>query len=302
MEQNEQQQRRALEVVEATPALVKLTPEAIEVVKENINLCENLVSQVLEKDIDWGPMPGVPTPFLWDPGASKIMAAFNCYPSRKILSKTEEDKLISFTIETNLVSRQTHQVIGSGLAACSSRETKYKYRWVVRDEALHQGISIEEVDKLKKRDSKYRIPNPEYGELVNNIARMAAKRSEVDAVESLPGVSSALRKLFKGIPVKTERHKVSPREHTPEKPEKQAKRKRPIEGGWAEPKTFNDLYKICFDLYKLQPVDVLRELGVSSQMDLTITPVEALQTISAVYKDVEGTNLFEDDQDAEQIP
>ena len=58
-----------------------------------------------------------------------------------------------------------------------------------------------------------------------------------------------------------------------------------------EPKTFNDLYKICFALYKLQPGDVLRELGVSSQMDLTITPVAALQTIKELYKDVEETEL-----------
>lgn len=69
-----------------------------------------------------------------------------------------------------------------------------------------------------------------------------------------------------------------------------------------EPETFNDLYKICFALYKLQPADVLRELGVSSLMDLTITPVAALQTINALYKDKGETDLFEDDQDAEQIP
>lgn len=54
-----------------------------------------------------------------------------------------------------------------------------------------------------------------------------------------------------------------------------------------ELKTYNDVMRICFELYKLQPADVLRELGVGSQMDLTITPLEAFQTIRALYEDIE---------------
>ncbi|MBA7651591.1 hypothetical protein ES703_59410 [subsurface metagenome] len=43
---------------------------------------------------------------------------------------------------------------------------------------------------------KYRIPNPDRGELINVCAKQASKRAEVDAAESLPGVSSTLRELF----------------------------------------------------------------------------------------------------------
>lgn len=198
MEQNEQQVT-AIEVIEAAPVRIRLTPEAIEVTKQNIALCEQLVSEVLEGDIDWGHIPGVPQPCLWDPGASKIMAAFNCYPKYTVLNRIEEDNLISFTIESTLVSRQSQQPLGTGIGACSTRETKYKYRWVFEEEAISMGFNPA---ALKHREKKCQVPNPERGELVNTIAKMAAKRADVDAVQSLPGVAATLRKLFKGMPVK----------------------------------------------------------------------------------------------------
>lgn len=119
------------------------------------------------------------------------MAAFNCYPEPTILRVVENEEFISYIIQSRLISRQTGNVVGNGIAAASTRETKHKYRWAENPE--EEGYPRE---KLKKKGDKYRIPNPEYGDLVNTIVKMAAKRSEVDAAESLPGVGSALRKLF----------------------------------------------------------------------------------------------------------
>lgn len=197
MEQN--QQHTAVEVIEAAPTLIRLTPEAIEVTKQNIALCEQLVSEVLEGEIDWGQIPGVPQPNLWDPGAAKIMAAFNCYPKYTMLNRIEEDNLISFTFESTLVNRQSQQTLATGIGACSTRETKYKYRWVFEEEAISMGLNPA---TLKRREKKCQVPNPERGELVNTIAKMAAKRADIDSVQSLPGVAATLRKLFKGIPIK----------------------------------------------------------------------------------------------------
>lgn len=197
MEQN--QQHTAVEVIEAAPTLIRLTPEAIEVTKQNIALCEQLVSEVLEGEIDWGQIPGVPQPNLWDPGAAKIMAAFNCYPKYTMLNRIEEDNLISFTFESTLVNRQSQQTLATGIGACSTRETKYKYRWVFEEEAISMGLNPA---TLKRREKKCQVPNPERGELVNTIAKMAAKRADIDSVQSLPGVAATLRKLFKGMPVK----------------------------------------------------------------------------------------------------
>jgi hypothetical protein len=183
-------------VVEGKPQLVKLTDIAIETITRNIKQAERMVTGVLERDIDYGRLPGTPQPGLWDPGASKILNAFNTYPDYRVLHHVEEDNLISYTIQSVLISRDNQMVVGTGIGACSTREAKYKYRWV--PDPANYGYSEEEIKTLKLKDGKYRIANPEYGELVNTVAKMAAKRADVDAAQSLPGVGSALRKLFTG--------------------------------------------------------------------------------------------------------
>ena len=194
MEQN--RQPTSTEVVDVIPLPLRLTPQAITLVKDNLKHCELLTHDVLEKDVDYGIIPGVARDFLWDSGAAKIMAAFNCFPRYTMLKSTEDEKSISITMECSLISRQSRQVVSSGVGACSTRETKYKYRWVVNPEDW--GVPTK---GLKRRqDGKYQVPNPETGELINTMVKMAAKRADIDAVQSLPGVAAALHKLFHGLP------------------------------------------------------------------------------------------------------
>lgn len=173
-----------------------LTDEAITIIKHNIDMAQKLIYEVLEEGVDYGRIPGTPAPSLWDPGANKIASAFNVYPKYNLLRSEESDSLISYTVESTLLGRSTGMPMGTGIGAASTRETKYKYRWFTAGEAREIGYSLEQLKEFKKKDDKYRIPNPEYGELVNTIVKMASKRSDVDAVQNLPGVSSALRKLF----------------------------------------------------------------------------------------------------------
>lgn len=195
-----------------------LTEAAIQTITYDLKMAEKLTAEALEVDIDYGQIPGVAGKGLWDPGASKIMNAFRCYPRHKILYHEESDTLITWAIEAEIISRESQMVVGCGVGACSTREPKYKYRWVSKEEALRLGYTEPEIDGMKSKKRKfyqeqkpvadvveYRVTNPEYGEQVNTIMQMAAKRAETDGAKTLPGVSSALRKLFtmRGTPRKT---------------------------------------------------------------------------------------------------
>ncbi len=193
---NEEARDRAM--VETTPAALELSEQAIATVKHNIQLCEQLVKEVLEKEIDWGTIPGVQQPFLWDSGAAKIMSAFNCYPEYKVIDATIRTPHIRYTITSQLINRQSQQVIATGIGAASTKEVKHRYRWV--EDPEKEGISRKGLKQRK--DGKYRIPNPDTEDLLNTICKMAAKRADVDAAQSLPGVAATLRKLFQGIPSK----------------------------------------------------------------------------------------------------
>ena len=206
----------------ATP---KLTETAIQTITHDLTMAERLVTEALEEKIDYGQIPGVSGKGLWDPGASKIINAFQCYPRHKVLYHEETDTLITWVIETEIIHRQSQQIVGAGVGACSTREPKYKYRWVSREEATRLGYTDPEIAQLKTKKRKfrtdegkyfdvieYRVENPEYGEQVNTIIQMAAKRAETDAAKTLPGVASALRKLFSLGIKKTPRDKEKPEE------------------------------------------------------------------------------------------
>ena len=181
-----------LALTETTPVALQLSEQAIATVKHNIQLCEQLVREVLEKEIDWGTIPGVSTPFLWDSGAAKIMAAFNCYADYKVIDATIKTPHIRYTVTSQLINRSSQQVVATGIGAASTKEVKHRYRWV--EDPEKEGISRKGLKQRK--DGKYRIPNPETEDLLNTIAKMAAKRADVDAAQSLPGVAATLRKLF----------------------------------------------------------------------------------------------------------
>jgi len=178
-----------------------LTPDSIMMRKQDLALCSVLVEEVLKVGIDYGTIVGVPGKVLFDCGASQIIAAFGCYPgSRRILDLKNTDGLIAVCLEVPLINRHTQQICATGVGAASTMESKNKYRWV--DKPTEWGIDKEAVPGLKTRNQDgritYRIPNPEPGELLNTLLKMASKRAEVDAAESLPGVSSALKVLLHG--------------------------------------------------------------------------------------------------------
>lgn len=189
--------RKSGEIVKIGEApLVTLSERSIANIAHNVQMSEKLVTTLLEREIDYGRTPGTPTDGLWDAGAAKIMAGFNCYVDHQVLFHTDEENLISWCIQANIISRETQTIVGTGVGAASTKETKYKYRWV--EDPQNYGYGADEIAKMKKKDNgkRFRIENPEYGELVNTLFQMAAKRAEVDGARSMPGVGGALKKLF----------------------------------------------------------------------------------------------------------
>ncbi|MBU2052528.1 hypothetical protein KKH13_04965 [Patescibacteria group bacterium] len=190
---------------EPTTALA-LEKAALERSAADIALLEEYTANNLVQDVDFGSVPGIALPFLHEPGASKITNAFKTYPRHKILFQVidAENGLITFIIEAELVSRETESVMATGVGACSTLEGKYGSRWVGSRDLEEMGLA-EEGLRTRTRDARgggsytqYKVPNPDWGDLINTILSMAAKRAEADAAKALPGVSTALGILFAG--------------------------------------------------------------------------------------------------------
>jgi len=179
----------------------RITRESVEETKVGIGLLQSMVKGILKKGIDFGRIPGTPSDTLFEPGAMQIISAFNCYAGeRRILSLVDNAERLTVILEVPLLSRSTQKVLATGIGAASTLETKYKYRWFNKADAWQMGYDEEALQSLKQRqgrnETEYRIPNPEQSELLNTIIKMASKRAEVDAADSLPGVASVLREMF----------------------------------------------------------------------------------------------------------
>lgn len=195
----------------AQPAgLPQLSPQAIEETVQQIALLQDLVHRVFKRNRDYGRTPGTKEDSLWNPGAAIIRSAFRCHPGRRrLLSLRDDEERLAVVVEVPLMSLITGQEMGSGIGAASTMETRYRYRWLSEAEVRQLGFEAADLGAFRRRQKEtgaadsgrtgeweYRVPNPEHSELLNTIIKLASKRAEVDAAETLPGVSSALRELF----------------------------------------------------------------------------------------------------------
>lgn len=111
-----------------------------------------VVREVLTEGTDYGTIPGCgDKPSLFKPGAEKITKLLNLFEDYEFVERIEDfDKpLFHYVVRCTLRDIATGTRVASGLGACNSRESKYRYRWIPETE-----ISAAERAGLKKRGGK----------------------------------------------------------------------------------------------------------------------------------------------------
>ncbi len=167
-------EERALEVVDSGNVLPANLEEQIQTAKQQNDYLMRLMNELLLKDTDYGRVPGVPKPFLFQPGAQQLCLTFRLAPRFTIESEVIELEkrpypLISYTFRCDLMRRDTGQYMGSGIGSANSYERKYRYR------------------TDKKTGKQVENNDPMDGQ--NTLVKMAKKRAFVDASLNVTGAS-----------------------------------------------------------------------------------------------------------------
>lgn len=169
----------------------------LEEMKQRLQLVKRFFKEVMEKDVDYGIIPGTDKPALYQPGADKINALYNF---SKVIAGKEENKDYNTghydaTVKVRLVHRGTGVMIAEGEGSCSTRESKYHYRWVYERD-IPKGINPTDLvskDYENKTTgakwTKYRIENEDLYSLWNTVLKMATKRAYVAATLAGTGLS-----------------------------------------------------------------------------------------------------------------
>jgi hypothetical protein len=104
-----------------------------------------------------------------------------------------DDGHLSVTSRVEIFN-QSGERIATGDGICTTRESKYAYRWVW-DNEVPNGV---DKSKLKSKTgqkrgggtwTQYQMPNQDLPDLYNTVLKMAVKRAKVAAVRQLPLVS-----------------------------------------------------------------------------------------------------------------
>ena len=95
-----------------------------------------VVREVLIEDQDYGIIPGTAKPTLYKPGAEKITKLLNLYEEYEFIERIEDwdAPLFHYIVRCTLSDMASGVKVASGLGACNSRESRYRYRWVREDQ------------------------------------------------------------------------------------------------------------------------------------------------------------------------
>ena len=175
---------------------MEISESVITSLKKIPGMLNNIYRNIMQKDTDYGTIPGTNKPTLLKPGAEMLRMAFNLSYQAELETVLEDwDKGVFYYKVFTHFSNSKGQYVGTGIGSANSGETRYSIRWVYESDVP------KDVDKasLKSRTkqgrngpyTQYAMPLSidEKATLINTLQKMAKKRSFVDGILSITGAS-----------------------------------------------------------------------------------------------------------------
>ena len=133
-------------------------------------------------------------PALNQDGIHNLMSLYDCYVAEPTITELREDGFYTCRATVMFISFRTGQPMGSGTGSCSTRESKYAYRWVY-DRDIPQGVdkgalkSKTFTPEGKRAYTRYRLDNEDLADVEATVLKMAVKRAKSAGVQAFPLVS-----------------------------------------------------------------------------------------------------------------
>lgn len=162
--------------------------------KEQVRNLDRCFRELMQKETDYGTIPGTPKPTLYKPGAELLCLSFNLRPETEIIAKVEdlEAPYFDYTVKVSLWSRKYGFKVGDGVGSANTMESRYTFRWMWSNEVPADFNKEGAVKRTVKTGSvQYRrdAAPDEIFTLKNTVLKMAEKRALVDAVLRCTGAS-----------------------------------------------------------------------------------------------------------------
>ena len=170
-------------------------------VRAQVNLMQDVMQEVMQKDTHYGVIPGTKQPSLYKAGAEKIMSTFRLAADPEV-EDIGRDGEVHYRVKVRILSA-SGMFLGAGIGECSSTEDKYAWRAALCDEEFEDTPENRRRIKYAKWQGKVEKKkqirtNP--ADVSNTVLKMAKKRGLIDAVLTVTAASDLFTQDIEDLP------------------------------------------------------------------------------------------------------
>jgi len=194
---HEKENKQTTEITIRPPTEVAAFAE----VDAQLHRLDEIYRELMTLDTDYGVIPGTKKPTLYKAGAELLRIWGGLIPRFSIENENDLERgFYDYSVNCELYVQRIIDgamqeiYVGEGVGSCSSRESRYRWRWVYENQ-LPPDIDKESLPK-KKMSAKtgggftlYRVDNENIFDVGNTVLKIAKKRAFVDAILTVTGAS-----------------------------------------------------------------------------------------------------------------
>jgi hypothetical protein len=168
-------------------------------IRAHVNLIQEVMGAVMQKDTHYGVIPGTNKPTLYKAGSEVLLSTFRIAVELEV-----EDLSGSDEIRYRVRARGRHQtsgiVIGEGIGECSSNEEKYRWRSAVCDAEFEQTPDNQRRMKFYRNGGTANQVRTSPADVANTVLKMAKKRAQIDMTLTALAASDIFTQDVEDVP------------------------------------------------------------------------------------------------------
>lgn len=150
--------------------------------KSRLAIIQDVMRSVMQRDVDYGVIPGTDKPSLFKPGAEKLCVTFRLSAaSPDIEAVPEYTGDIRYRVRVP-VSAADGTVLAVGVGECSTGEEKYRWRRPVHPKEFESAPEDQRRQKWTRKGEVWDQVRVHPADVANTVLKMAHKRAYVHAV------------------------------------------------------------------------------------------------------------------------
>lgn len=168
--------------------------------KARLAIIQSVMRDVMQKDIDFGVIPGTQKPTLYKPGAEKLCVTFRLAPDDPLVESVPE---LSGDIRYRLrvpVRASDGTVVAVGVGECSTGEEKYRWRRPVHEKEFAAAAEDQKRIKYQRNGEAWNQVRVNPADVANTVLKMAHKRAYVHAVIMATAAGSIFSQDLEDLP------------------------------------------------------------------------------------------------------